>query len=352
MNPTISLCAFVLTPFVVALSPGKAPHGISLIVPLRDGSIYRYHVSMKLQRLFVPLLLLLAACSSIDSNDVAELPTRVVLPSLTPSSTATLTPTPTATPISTATATHTATPSATVTLTPSETITDTPTPTVTDTPTPRPSPTVTPDDDAIFELAALAAVFTPVPQNIQLQQPLTGVGSGGTVAASVPVTCAASPPGNFGVIFNSDATLSGQLGCPQGQPPVAVSLASASQLFERGGMFWLDGQPGQIYVLLSTGRFQRFDDNFNPGLDPHNGGETPPDGLLEPVRGFGKVWRENPSVRGNLGWATVAEQGATASIVLFERGRMVSLPQRGETLIIIEDPGGITGTWRAVPGTS
>ena len=39
----------------------------------------------------------------------------------------------------------------------------------------------------------------------------------------------------------------------------------------------------------------------------------PPKGLVEPVRGFGKVWREGTGarVRERLGWATATEKGAT-----------------------------------------
>ena len=35
----------------------------------------------------------------------------------------------------------------------------------------------------------------------------------------------------------------------------------------------------------------------------------PPAGLLQPIRGFGKIWRETSGVRDKLGWATVPEQG-------------------------------------------
>jgi hypothetical protein len=30
---------------------------------------------------------------------------------------------------------------------------------------------------------------------------------------------------------------------------------------------------------------------------------------------------------------------------------MLYLPQRGDILVLVEDPGGLTGAWRAIPGS-
>lgn len=131
-----------------------------------------------------------------------------------------------------------------------------------------------------------------------------------------------------------------------------MSVSSASQIYEHGGMFWLQGPPSAIYALQGTGRFQRYDDTYDANTDPFSGGETPPNGLREPVRGFGKVWRSNPDVRNGLGWATSDEGGGASPIQLFDRGQMVYLPQRGEIIIMAFDPGGVTGTWRAFAGSA
>ena len=40
---------------------------------------------------------------------------------------------------------------------------------------------------------------------------------------------------------------------------------------------------------------------------------TPPAGLLQPDRGFGKLWREVPEVRDMLGWAVTPEFGYTSA---------------------------------------
>jgi hypothetical protein len=116
-------------------------------------------------------------------------------------------------------------------------------------------------------------------------------------------------------------------------------------------MVWLQGPPPSIYALFSTGRFQRYDDTYDANTDPVSGGETPPPGLKEPVRGFGKVWRNNPEVRTSLGWAVDDESGAQGTLQVFERGQMFYLPQRGLIYILINDPGGTTGSWQAIPGS-
>jgi hypothetical protein len=36
-------------------------------------------------------------------------------------------------------------------------------------------------------------------------------------------------------------------------------------------------------------------------------------------------------------------------VQLFDRGRAIFLPQRGETYLLNDDPGGATGAWRTLP---
>ncbi len=284
----------------------------------------------------------LAACGAAPAP-AGEMPTRAELPTLPPSST----PSATAAATSTLTATPSPPPSATLTAT----VTVTPSATITDTPTFTPTATAsaTPRVGALSLLALLAAQTTVLPPTYQpLPATLTPAPPPGQPtlppAASV---CAYPPPGGFGPAYSADPALAAQLGCPVGAPPAASSSASAYQPFERGAMVWLGGP---IYALLGAGRFQRFDDTFVAGVDPDSGGEAPPAGLVEPVRGFGKVWRGTPGVRADLGWGLAAESGAQAALQRFERGWLVYLPQRGDILALVEDPGGVTGTWRALPG--
>lgn len=296
-------------------------------------------------------LLLLAACAT--PSETGSLPTLAQLPTATSTFTpsATLPATFTLTP--TDTATLSVTPTASRSVTPSATITDTATPTPTDTATFTPAPA---DNDAVKLLIEMAQQATILPPEFVVPPFTPGAVAPTTPGASQVVTppaatCPYPPPGGFNAVYLSDPTLAQQLGCPTGQPPVASQVSSASQPFERGSMIWLQGAPNLIYALYNNGRFQRFDDTYNANADPFNGGETPPSGLREPVRGFGKVWRQYPNVRSDLGWALADETGGSATVQRFDRGQMVYLPQRGEILVLVEDAGGLTGAWRSFAGS-
>ena len=140
--------------------------------------------------------------------------------------------------------------------------------------------------------------------------------------------------------------------------PTVRQIQVAEQIFERGRMFWL--QPtGQIWVLVVTGEgsgdwfvyedlFQEGDLESDPGIVP------PDDSLLQPVRGFGRLWRDNSEVRELLGWATTDEFGFVTSYeyhptLRYEDGRFVAAPGEhvmhslyGEGFRFIEE----SGRWR------
>ncbi|NDJ63207.1 MAG: hypothetical protein GYB67_18955 [Chloroflexi bacterium] len=338
---------------------------------------------------------LLTACAS-GPEPTVEMPTLLVLPSTTPTWTATPTFTPTATATPTPTAPGTPTPTPTdpptgtpsITLTPSFTLTLTPsltfTPslTITDTITPSPTitPSLTPDQGELgllalalqsvtvapFEVIANTATQTRFAELAQtiivatqvavtnpafVAPPAGGVPTTGGVAPTAsptPSGCPVLPPPALASFLPTDPALQAQIGCPVGG---TISVTAASQQFQGGAMVFVAGPPDAIYVLFSDGSFRRFDDTFTPGVDPESGGETPPAAnLIEPVRGFGKVWRENPDVRARLGWGTSPESGAPASLLRFDRGRAIFLPQRNETIVLADDAGGFGGRWRAFTG--
>lgn len=302
------------------------------------------------------LLVLLAACGSNSPQDSAELPTLAQLPTQNPTTppTATSPVEPSVNALPTETSTVTVTPSLTLTVTPSATITDTPTPTATVTPPATATEIPTADNEGLVALALMALNATVLPQTVPQTVPQSAatLPPGVIVIPPAPTTnCVYPPPGGFGTIFINNPTVAQQIGCPVGAPPITASVLSAAQHDERGEMIWLAGPPASIYVMYGTGRFQRYDDTFNDTTDPASGGETPPSGLKEPVRGFGKVWRTYPEVRTGLGWATDDESGGQATVQVFERGQMFYLPERGSIYILINDPGGVTGTWQAIPGS-
>ncbi len=140
--------------------------------------------------------------------------------------------------------------------------------------------------------------------------------------------------------------------------PTVRQIQVAEQLFERGRMFWL--QPtGQIWVLVVTaegmGAWFVYEDLFQEGDLESDPGIVPPDDTLQqPVRGFGRLWRDNSEVREQLGWATSDEFGFVTSYeyhptLRFENGQFVSAPGEhvmhslyGEGFRFIEE----SGSWR------
>lgn len=96
--------------------------------------------------------------------------------------------------------------------------------------------------------------------------------------------------------------------CPAGPPLITDG---AEEHFERGTMLWVRAED-RIYVLFSDEQYPRWTayrdewDEGEPSMDPTI---DPPPGLEQPVRGFGLLWRQEPTVRERLGWAVDQEQG-------------------------------------------
>jgi hypothetical protein len=101
--------------------------------------------------------------------------------------------------------------------------------------------------------------------------------------------------------------------CPAG--PAIVS-EGAEEHFERGTMVWVRAED-RIYVLFYDGqqpRWSAYSDEWDEGESTADPGLEPPPGLRQPVRGFGLVWREEPSVRERLGWAVDEERGYETAV--------------------------------------
>lgn len=111
---------------------------------------------------------------------------------------------------------------------------------------------------------------------------------------------------------------------PPAYNPCTTPLNSlaAQQTFEGGTMVW-HAKTKQIFAMYydETGKpsFSIFTDTFDQAFDAESDPSlTPPDGKLQPIRGFGKVWRSYPDIRERLGWATSAE---TAYDTTYQWGR-------------------------------
>jgi hypothetical protein len=98
-----------------------------------------------------------------------------------------------------------------------------------------------------------------------------------------------------------------------GQPTPTISeIQVAEQVFENGRMMWLS-PTNQIWVMIlgeeGSGQWKVFEDTFEEGDPEDDPTMEVPDGKMQPTRGFGKLWRDNPDIREALGWATTPEFG-------------------------------------------
>jgi hypothetical protein len=96
--------------------------------------------------------------------------------------------------------------------------------------------------------------------------------------------------------------------------PITDQIIVAEQTFQNGKMFYL--QPNQeIWVLINldddtAGVWTRHRDAWMEGMPERDPELVPPDeDLQQPIRGFGKLWRENAAVQEALGWAVEPEAG-------------------------------------------
>jgi hypothetical protein len=184
---------------------------------------------------------------------------------------------------------------------------------------------------------------TPSPAPVPIVSPSVPL----TTTLSPPEDCPTLPTGSFLAIWQSAPALQAALSCPTSYHPRIVPQAweakTSYQPFEHGRMIWSDHQGWYahpvIFVIFSNGRYRRFEDTFDSATDPVSGGETPPDGLREPVLGFGKVWREHIGVRNALGWAIAPEISGTGYYQLFMGGHMVWIAQTGRTYVFIQNDG-------------
>lgn len=190
--------------------------------------------------------------------------------------------------------------------------------------------------------------FTPTPTDTAITPGAIIAPVGGIAASGGAAVCTSAPQGGFGTIYTSNPEIAAQIGCPIGTGS-AVPVNNAYQTYERGLMVWVSsagstGQPG-IFAIFSDGTFQRFNDTWRDGIDPVSVGLNPPDGRSEPIRGFGKVWRETAGMSEAMGWATGQEIGGSGYVLSFERGEMIYVPQTGQTYVLVA---GAPGLWTSV----
>lgn len=158
---------------------------------------------------------------------------------------------------------------------------------VTDTPTHTPTPTWTPSP---------TPTWTPTPTPTWTPSP-TPTGA----------ACTFDAQGEFAGVWQKHKK---QLGCPLSRQ--AAVLQDAEQAFERGRMFWRSDNL-QIYVVYEggalDGTFLVFTDTWDEGDPVYSCAATPPAGLVQPWRGFGKVWCALGAGAAPIGWGLAEEAG-------------------------------------------
>ncbi len=197
------------------------------------------------------------------------------------------------------------------------------------TPSPTPQATSTASSESAGQLPTSAAtlVSAPPPDVRPSATPQPAVPTNTAPPAPTntppppsPTPCAGPLQGGFGALWRSQPTIAASLGCPTS----GEGAAEASVQYFEGGIMYYWQPTGSIYVFYgaSSGSWTRYSDPGGADVPQ----ETAPDGLYEPVRGFGSIWRNIPSVRDALGWATTPEYPITGVAQVFPNGLMLFSP--------------------------
>jgi hypothetical protein len=155
--------------------------------------------------------------------------------------------------------------------------------------------------------------------------PVDGADWAGLAPAPTPLPPAACdlPPAAPLAAAWDELALQARLGCPT-QPGQAHPLAY--QPFEGGVMIWDGVDAASIYVVVNGGEWFGRPDNFHKGDPESDPALTPPQGLYQPRRGFGLLWRGEDGLRQALGWALAAEVGLEGTAQPFEGGYAIAGP--------------------------
>ncbi len=129
--------------------------------------------------------------------------------------------------------------------------------------------------------------------------------------------------------------VSASLGCPKGS---AQAVDTVQQVYQNGLMLWRKDTL-QIYALLINGAWSVYADTWVPP-QREGGYFTPPAGLIEPQRGFGKVWRDRlGGPTSQIGWATSPEVAVQGQVQNFDNG-FAFIDEDGDVKILL-----VNGNW-------
>ena len=143
--------------------------------------------------------------------------------------------------------------------------------------------------------------------------------------------------------------------------PILQEIIVAEQNFERGRMIYIQPRD-EIWVLFGedgeadSGDWGVYADTWEEGEPEFDPDLTPPsEDLVQPERGFGKLWRDEDDVRNRLGWALAQEEGHVTLYQYYYGGEVVAgefVQGPGQHFIASKDDGvtfifeEATETWR------
>ncbi|MEP7291805.1 MAG: hypothetical protein ABI835_08470 [Chloroflexota bacterium] len=134
----------------------------------------------------------------------------------------------------------------------------------------------------------------------------------------------------FGTAWTTNAPALADLGCA-GEP--STPYIGTQQIFEHGVMYWIPS--GEIWSVAPSGGI---DGRFWYVLEapPDQGWTVPaPEGLRMPEQGFGSVWKAVDGVRQTLGFARTDEQSASLAIQRFDGGALIRDETAGQTFLLV-----------------
>lgn len=159
--------------------------------------------------------------------------------------------------------------------------------------------------------------------------------TGSSLLPSSPPTL---PSGTNLALLEDNPDLRHRLGAPRA-PERLVPIGE--QAFQGGAMLFR-ADTNQIFALLRPSeRWLPFANTWRPGEVLPSAGLRPP-GTLEPLRGFGKAWRDQPTVQLQLGWPVYGERSSVGLVQNFEHGALVR-SSYGVAYALFND-----GSWRAL----
>lgn len=176
---------------------------------------------------------------------------------------------------------------------------------------------------------AVGALITPNPDS------LTTAGASDATPTPEPTTLTTTPgAATPAVTAAPTATVT-----PDFFPtPVRAQVPIAEQVYERGRMFWIR-HTREIWVMAASaedpnrGDWFCYNDTFEEGQPEIDPNITAPEGLIQPRRGFGKLWRSHPEIEAAVGWATTPEFELTSDYTYIAGGTVENgqyIPGPGE----------------------